>query len=74
MVRRSEITGVSISATSPVKSAGSAGGYFYAVVDQTEITITYKSETVNLETMAGSVSSAFWLTVYPARYGRARRL
>ena len=74
MVRRSEITGVSISATSPVKSAGSAGGYFYAVVDQTEITITYKSETVNLKTMAGSVPSAFWLTVYPARYGRARRL
>ena len=74
MVRRSGIAGVSVSASSPVKTAGTAGGYFYAVTEQDTIVLTYKSDTVNIKTMVESVPSAFRLTVYPAKYGRARRL
>lgn len=74
MVRRSTLSGITISAASPVKTAGTTGGYFYAVTEQSEIIITYKSETVNIKAMAESMSSAFKIDVYPARYGRARRL
>lgn len=74
MVRRSMLSGITISAASPVKTAGTAGGYFYAVTEQSEIIITYKSETVNIEAMAEVMSSAFKIDVYPARYGKARRL